>query len=354
MSNEFFVTDVDNEDKVSVSKPKYSKGQEFLESTPVEDTNTVAESKSPSGYVPVKLSSNGRLGVPSVIHVKDYTGRDVLDMSMSTNDNQLETLANVIKNITYEDIDVENLHENDLEEILINVYLNFWANALTDIPFPVNKEDLETLTDKQQADLESGDWKPTVDLPLKNLETKLLDDKFKEPIKIQHGGRSVTFVLPRIGHLIRAGKLVSRKYIKEESRWNKVTNTLRQSKVALQEADGLLRDMLGEEYFDYIEYTRRKTADLLLVKQAMCIVAVDDEVKQSVDEKIKAYDDVTLTMWQKLAEIQQDFPFGVNHEIEVVSPLDNKLVVRRFSFRLQDFFPEVRDKEFSECTVSFG
>ena len=353
MNNEFFVTD-SSDSKVVVSKPKYSKGQEFLESTPVENTNTVAESKSPPGYVPVKLSSNGRLGTPSIIHVKDYTGRDVLDLSMSTNDNQLETIVNVINNIVYEDIDVENLHENDLEEILINVYVNFWANALIDIPFPVTKDDLNSLTDKQQADLESGNWKPTVDLPLSKLDTKLLDDRFKETINIEHAGRKVKFVLPRVGHLVRAGKLVSRKYIKEESRWNKVTNVLRQSQANLDEVDGLLRDMLGEEYFDYIDYTRRKTADLLLVKQAMCIVEVDGEIKKTVDEKIKAYDDVTLTMWQELAEIQQNYPFGVNHDIEVVSPIDNKPVVRRFSFRLQDFFPEVRDKEFSECTVSFG
>jgi hypothetical protein len=343
---DFFVED----EKVVINKAAKA-GDTFLN----QKAEEVTEKPSPSGFVPVKLSSGGKLkGVPAVVHIKDYSGRDTLNLSMVTPENQIETLLKVIENITYENIDAGNLHENDLEEILINVFLNFWANAITDVPFPLIYEEVYNLEEEQKEKYKNRTWVPRTDLILSKIKTKDLDDEFMEPITIVNENKKVKFILPRIGHMVRASKLVARKYIKEESRWSKVNSAIRKQRPSEDDVDDLLKDVLGEEYFDYIEFSKNKIADYLMVKQALCLYEVNGEVLETIDEKIKAYDDVPLSMWEKFGEIQNTYGFGVNHNIEVISPLDNKPVERRFSFRLQDFFPSVRGASLSECSVSFG
>lgn len=348
--NDFFVTEDENnvEGATQIKKPKHKDEQISAEET--------ASTESPAGYVPVKLSSNGKLkGVPAIVHVKDYTGRDTLNLSMSTTENQIETILNVVKNITYEDFDPMMLHENDLEELLINVYVNFWETALTDIPYPMNIKEFQELDEDKRLSIENRTWVPKTDVILSTLKSKVMDGNFKEPIVVTNpDGTTVSFMLPRVGQVVRAGKLIARKYIAQETKWQTINRLLQKHRPSADVVDDFLREHLKEDYYDYIEYSRNKTTDLFLVKQAQCIVAINGEPLQSIDEQINRYDEVSLKAWEKFGEIQRDYTFGINHYAKVKSPFSGKLEERRLSFRFQDFFPTVRDTSTSECTVSFG
>lgn len=345
--SDFFVSD-----DVHIGKPKHPGEEDFLPNEKVDD---VAEQESPPGYVPVKLSSNGKLkGIPKVVHVKDYTGRDTLNLSMATSENQLETILGIVSNIVYEDIDVNLLHENDLEEILINVYANFWGSALTEIPYPFTQKEFDELTEDEQDAIKKKTWSPKTDIVLGNIDTKVVADNFYEPITITAGDTKVVFILPRTGHLVRAGKIVSRKYIKQENRWKNINSLIRKERPSQDNIDAFLREHLGEEYFDYVDYSRQKTTDLFLIKQAQCIQSVNGKEMTTIDEQINAYNNVPLQAWEQLGQIQKEYSFGVNHYIKVKSPFTGKPVERRFSFRFQDFFPQVREESTSRCSVSFG
>lgn len=357
MNNEFFVTDEDStvEGATQIKKPQHKDDKPYGGLQNTETLQDVANAPSPAGYVPVKLSSKGKLqGVPAIVHVRDYNGRDTLKLSMCTVDNQIETILDVVKNITYEDFDPMLLHENDLEELLINVYVNYWGNALTDRPYPMTKEEFSDLSEEQRLSIEKGTWVPKTDIILSNLDSKVIADEFKEPFTITDNGVSVSFILPRVGHVVKASKLISRKYIAQESRWQHINRLLQKHRPKADTVDDFLREHLKEDYFDYIQYSQDKTTELFLVKQAQCIVAINGEQLQSIDEQINRYDDVPLKIWEKLGGIQHEYSFGVNHYAKVKSPFSGKLEERRLSFRFQDFFPSVRDASPSECTVSFG
>ena len=96
------------------------------EKTKTEIKTRVRPDRIPSGYISINLSSNGKLGVPKKIHVRNYNGQDALDLSMVTDEDVFDTLVKILSDMIYEDIDTDLLHEEDFQEIMLNVFFNFF------------------------------------------------------------------------------------------------------------------------------------------------------------------------------------------------------------------------------------
>ena len=45
------------------------------------DDKSQINQRIPAEYIPVKLSSLGKLDAPNTLHVRDYSGRDALELS---------------------------------------------------------------------------------------------------------------------------------------------------------------------------------------------------------------------------------------------------------------------------------
>ncbi len=95
-------------------------------------------------YIEVKLSSAGKLlGVPAILHVRNYNGKELTKLSMMTDRNRIPVILNVIGQIIQEDIDVSLLHLEDVKEILLNVYINFWDQRLENYEYKVSEQDVD-------------------------------------------------------------------------------------------------------------------------------------------------------------------------------------------------------------------
>ena len=94
-----------------------------------------------SQYIKIKLDSLGRLDAPPILHVKNYTMEDALELSLASEEDSLEATVLVLNRMIKEDFDVSLLQENELKQILLTVYANFWSNELKDFPYPLIKED---------------------------------------------------------------------------------------------------------------------------------------------------------------------------------------------------------------------
>ena len=82
----------------------------------------------PAEYVPVKLSSCGKLGLPSVVHIKDYSFDDAVSLSQMTELNAESIVLNVLNNVCYETIDTNEITIEDAMEIMLTIY-GAWHNS---------------------------------------------------------------------------------------------------------------------------------------------------------------------------------------------------------------------------------
>ena len=84
----------------------------------INKTEKKIEEQIPSSYIPIKLPSNGKLGV-EVLHFRDYTGGDVLDLNSVESNNNTKAIVTVLNRMCWENYDVSNLTPQDLNYILM-------------------------------------------------------------------------------------------------------------------------------------------------------------------------------------------------------------------------------------------
>lgn len=315
-----------------------------------------SQPSSPAGYVPLWLSSRGKLNTPELIHVRDYNGRDQADLTLVTSENELNVVLDIVRRRVYEDIDVEMLHEKELEEILATVHNNFWSNTLEDVYYPVAKSEFESLSEEEKEAYTSGKQRYQVDIPISDLEVIDLADEFKEPFSIISSNNTrFTFRLERVKDVLRASKYIQRKYAKETRNFMDIERQARKIKSLNQDGVDQLTEIFGQERVEeYMHYSQKKLADFFIVKRAQCILKKDGKELTTIDEQMAAYDEVPISTWSEYGSISDKYAFGISNTVSVISPITGKKVSRRFSFRFQDFFPKIQPTGVSENTVIFG
>lgn len=300
----------------------------------------------PKSYLPVKLSSMGRLSVPAKIHVRNYNGSDAEQLSLASEENILETILDVLSNMIWEDIDPLVLHEKELEEIMFNLFINFWSSSVEKV-YPYTDEELEGLTEKRAEDIKKGNEIPTVLIPYDSVDTIPINENFKEPITIlpKNGAvertKKVSFILPRIGHIVDAKHIVEEKYYEQEERFTPVKRALEK----------------GEEVDDreYTKYLRERMQYFNLLTQCQMISKIDGKKLETIEDKINAYHDIDLDYWSTFDKtVRENANFGIQEEMKVKSPLTGEYVTRRLRFRLMDFLPTMDTQSVSEYDIVFG
>ena len=309
----------------------------------------------PPGYIKVKLSSIGKLSAPRAIHVKDYSGEDAWNLSLSSADTVLTTILSCLQDMIYEDIDPSLLHENEVEEILFNVLLNYWTPVLSEFPYPWEEEELEDLSEEKRENIRKGIEVPRVDIDISKLKTNPLPKDFKEPIIWEDKELQVGFILPRIGHYITASDYIEQKYGAEEEKFSQIEDDIKYNS-SLKDKDPRPKRTIDRDYLrEYREYNINRNADFLKVKHCMMLHSFKGEELKSVSEKLKVYPEVGLRIWTDISNlIESELNFGVEKNIEVKSPITGKKVIRRYQFRFKDVIPNVKHKEYRKSNIRFG
>ena len=281
---------------------------------------TEKQKKIPADYLPVKLSTIGKLNAPMEVHVRDYSGKDALNLSLMNEENTLDVITEVADNILWEGIDSGYLHEQELQEIMLHIYYNFWGTAITDYPYPYTEEELESVADEQRKKaIKEGKEVPRVDVPIKQIQTNPLPKDFKEPFTLTSpSGKKVTFRLSRLKDIRNASKYVDEKYAEEAQRLGRVEEMLGKYR---DDPDNLFQKVSKAEIREYNEYLQHKGVDFAVVQQAQVLEKVGSKKLESLEEKIKAYHEIGLSMWREYGKFVESLHFGVDPEVKIVSPL---------------------------------
>lgn len=303
----------------------------------------------PSGFVPVTFLSEDKLG-PSVLHFRNYSMGEMLELASATEDNLLDVLTTrILNNICFEKYDCSKLHIENIKEIMLTIHVNFWGRVLKNKAFykDLNAENMD-------AEENIG----YVDIDIQNLKANKIDPKFKVPFTIVDSitNKKVKFVLPTVEHVLIADKFIKEKYYIQEDQLKRARSLIdtKQKLEDKQLFDKASEINVTQEDFQKVEdLERQKGMDYLKVIQSQLIHGVDGKVCETVEDKLKAFhEDVDSTSWMRYAEAVKKYAtFGYNDEYTFKYGEEN--MTRRFSFRLLDLIPSMDETGDVGYTVSF-
>ena len=309
----------------------------------------------PVNYIPIKLSSLGKLSVPKIIHVRNYSGEETLKLSTMNEDNSLQILIEVIQSLIFEDIDVGMMNENEVEELMLNIYVNWW-NTQLDYPYEYDEEELKKIDKERVKLIKSGNEIPKVQINISNIQTIPIMSEFKEPIVIGHEGINYYFRLSRVKDMIEAKDFVMDKYLEQENKFSKIKKDLEYN--AQIEDDNFIiksKSINPKELREYHAYLNQRALDFEKVAQMGKVIKFNNIEIKNYEDRINYYKDIPSDIWVKLNEvIDKSIQFGVNPEMSVKSPLTGEEVIRRFQFQVLDFIPAMELSDSSKYTVVFG
>ncbi len=334
-------------------------------------------SKVPSAYIPVELSSKGFLGSPKKFHIKNFSTESIVQLGL-TDDSELPIrVVHMLDDLIYEEnVSVKDFHEQEVIELLIFLYKNFYTTVLADVDYEPDDSDKEFLakqcggyeTDeyrKRIRSLEQKTWKPTFSIDLDQLKYYEIDENFKKNVTVtKKNGFSVTYSFPKYGDILVLKKYLDVKFSNEDKRFASIMETYKFSESAKQ-------DLLNGKNIDFAhlpkipkaeldkakEYEIEKATFLVKATQALHLVKYrgTDVSDMSLDKKMELVKDPDLdfTTFKKVSDYFKELKVGVIQEMKILSPIQSKLIDRRYSFRVYDLLSSINSGESDGITLSF-
>ena len=318
-------------------------------------TDTVPEGKGTSGIestVEVRFCTGGRLSAPPVLHFRDYTLQASQALAdIPTTRDHLPIIVKILNSMVVEDFDCGLLHQEEAKEVLLNVYGKWWGNKLSGFRYLLNPDlEGEALLAKENISY--------ADIPLSALEVVPLDPSIKEPINIVVNGITVRFVFPRIRNTGIVTDLLNEKFAVEEQRFYKIKQMVDYN---LKQTDIELKKELNlHEVNEYKEYLAEKTRMRLLYIRAQEICGVEDQIFETLDERIQALTEdsrISLRHWHKYYDfLEGKGKFGLEEEVEFYSDILEERIRRPFLFYTWNFIPTglVEREGDGDDSISFG
>jgi hypothetical protein len=345
---------------------------EELEEKKIEKMDSVeVEKKSKefisSDYIPLKLHTKGELSAPKILHFRDYTMEDALNLNTLDDEDQLKALISVLTNMCYEKFDASNLHIKELMEIMYTIHGAFISSKI-EKSYHYN-EDLPKGDAEGQIDHETNIGK--IEVPLNKLLVKFIDEdikghtlenKFKEPFAITDSIKKYTvkFRLSRIGDIVFAQEYCNTLFSDELQKFI----TLKRAILRLREIEdekertSKLEELIKEsedQYEEYLIFLNKYEKQYIKIIQARVIVEVDGKETKTIEEQMEAYEQkLSTSLWEMYQEVAEEYDFGLMEKVTFFCEKNQKNITRRFQFQYTEFLPITSKKHRSRYNVKFG
>lgn len=315
------------------------------------EVEEVEKLRVPEGYVEVKLSTNGKLGAPKSFHVRNFKVKDIIALSLTSESDLPSRLIPILNEMIFEDVDVANWHEKEVEELMVYIFITFYKRTLEDINFPVLSEDLDYLKE-QNEDLYNSvvdkKWTPktSLDIP-RDTDTYDLEADFNPRITITNKttGFHVTFDYIKYGDQLLVKKWLDSYFREEEVKFKGIkdiiaynNNLSRQLRLNPNLPQKPI-EIDSEEQKAYEEYNTKRLQVLTEVVRIVSIVDYNglDVSNMSLSEKYELMSEdarIDYGLITKLSKRQQKQNWGIKPMVRMMNPITKKTCERRFSFRI--------------------
>ena len=340
-----------------------SENNNFINDEIVNETEKELEEDIPSSFIEINLVSNGRIeGVPKKLHFRCYSASDAIDLNVADEDKP-KAISKVLTRLNYENFDISLLPIQDVLFILYRLHSAFISPKITKkVYIDDTIEDEKKLNDEDNLE--------EIDIPIsainyaylgKDYDDNELERKIKIPFTIKDNATNekVKFRYIILKDMLMA-ETYCRNYFKNEFiQFADVRSALQRIQAITDEEkqDKSFDDYLNaneekvSEYYDFmVDYAKM----VAKVVQCQTIVSYNDEVLKTLDEKWDVYSNkISISMWEKYNKTLEEFPFGINEEIDVFIPSLQKKVHRRVGFQFDDFIHVNKQENIDRCTVEF-
>jgi hypothetical protein len=305
------------------------------------------------GRVAINYESLGRFSIPATLYFKDYTIEDVNDLTLSRQEDILETVISILNKCKNEDAqcDVADMTVEEFLETLIgmksqfntSIHIHRWLDKCQtsvdeeERTFSESEIDLNTLkySSIEEADqkiqayfkdlfslMSPEEWKNYLyskyqDNPLENIDTYTKEEEIKtirltEPIIYPFNGKKYAFRLTRIGDVVKGQKIAQKQFAAKI----KAIQNKRDPNIPLNE----LKVRKERELEDVkIEQTRKAT----LYSRALSLISIDGKSIPE-NERISHYKDLPRQGLIDFINLLDNAVFGVNDERELTCNLCNE------------------------------
>lgn len=307
----------------------------------------------PVGYLEINLSTQGKMGAPKSFHIRNFKVREILSLSLTSEQDLPSRLIEILNDMIYEDVDVGNWHEKEIEETMVYVFLNFYKDTLTDIAFPLDKSDLEYLATKPNGesllkDIADKKWTPRTSITIsKDASTYDLPEDFSTEITVKNKntGFFVTFDYIKYKDQIVIKKWLDNLYREESFKYKVIEEQLRYNeeisfsiKDNPENASKLIKvnPELEEEYKNYLKDRMETAMEVIRLISIVNYNGVDiSQLSLSKKYELMANDArIDYGLISKLDKRQKKMKFGLKPEVTMLNPITNEMCTRGFSFRI--------------------
>lgn len=332
----------------------------------------------PVGYIPIELSTHGKLGAPTLFHIRNLSTEEVMQMSLVDNEELPEKTLEILRSLIWEkDVDPAEFHEAEVIETLIKLYKEFYSPILKEQKFVPDDKDWEYLEQKYgkgseefmqyKRDIDNGNWDPKFNIDLSKLTYYDVKDDFKGNIayKSKDGSLSCVYSFPKYGDVVKVKKIIETKFKQQDKQYENLVKIYRfrkeaEEKVLKGENVNLrgIGQITKEDEKKLREYDLEKTRWIITAMRAQQIIEIDgNDVSQLPFEKrMELVQDPRFdyASFKKIADLYSKLPVGVTKEITVDDPI---MMIRRdgyaYSFRVYDLLSAFRDQDTDDDTYNF-
>ena len=349
--------------KENVNKINENTDDGFIKEDIVKETEEELKEDIPSSFIEINLVSNGRIeGIPKKLHFRCYSASDAIDLNVG-DDDKVKAVSKVLTRLNYENFDVSKLPIQDVLYILYKLHNAFISSKITK---KVYIDD--TIEDEEK--LNADENLEEVDIPIssityaylgKDYDENELERKIKVPFTIKDNATNdkVQFRYTILKDMLMA-ETYCRNYFKNEFiKFADIRSTLNKIKSIRDEEkqDAMLDDYLNkneEKVNEYYDFMRDYVKMVAKVVQCETIVSYNGKVLETLDEKWNVYENkLSVSMWEIYSKTLEEFPFGINEEVDVFLPSKREMVQRRVGFQFDDFIHVDKSENSNRCTVEF-
>lgn len=308
----------------------------------------------PEGYAEIRLSTKGKLGAPEVFHIRNFKVQDIVALSLTKDQLLPAKLIEILQDMIYEDTDVSQWHEKEVEELMVILYMTFFSNTL-EINYPLEESDIEKMKETEiglsiyedmQKGVKEATPKTTINLA-RDVDTYDLPENFNPRIRITNKktGFYVVFDYVHYGDQLIIKKWLDDHFKEEEASFASIASKIERNNALLfqlkddpeKAKDFIKIDPAEQEAYD--DFLNRK---IQLLSEIIRIASIlnfngEDVSQLSISEKYeKISPDARLDygMISKLSQKQNNFNVGIKPEIDMENPVTKEVVKRPFSFRI--------------------
>lgn len=344
------------------------------------------EREIPSGYITMKLSTEGRFGAPAVFHIRNFITEDLVKLALEDDDKVQLKVVDMLQGLIYEpkeQVDIMKFHEKEVIEMLLRLYKTFYQTKLNNLTWELTPEDEDFIareeggkdTDayrRRIAAIKRGDEKREFSIDLNTVQFYPVPEDITDVAEYEDTdpatGKKFTvqYTFPRYGDslLLKNFMFSMPKFKDGEKRFASIRENVkfRQRMEEQWKSDPSIPlervPRFQEQDMDkFREYETEKAVFATRAVKALHLKSIDgqDISNLPLDQKLQYADDPRLShaVFEQINKLYEGLKIGVKEDIKVVDPYLNKVVEIKYPFRLLTILQAIRDNKPDGAVIKF-